>query len=406
MGRFDLNNAADFAKVTLSDAATLLSDFSGKNPGDWDIQEGSYNGVLFHVFKSKSDWDGALGNITDSGGRRLAIFKFPYVDGQTTDDLGRQGESFDLDILIHGPRYKNGLLALMAELNKPTPGELVHPVRGKIKVKAQHYQLLHSSEKRKAVAIRLTLVEHSFTLGGFGTKQDATVKGALAKALDAIQKIENVITNVQGAIIFASDVKAHFVALLNDFKGGYSTVLGRINVTYNRGGSTDMPALLPVNNGGTLNSDGSVKQSSFPSVASPSDPFQSVPVAQVSQAASTAVATAQLVKEVNTLRGNLTTIVDELSASGQNGEGSLVFYDDILNLKLAAIAMQDALEKGIASSQTHLVNYVTPRVMSLREVAFENGVDVDRVYDLEVLNPQLLSTNFIDKGTAVQVPIA
>lgn len=405
MGKFDLNNAADFAKVTLSDAAGLLGFLTGKAPEDWDIQEGSYNGVIFHVFKSKSDWDGALASIVDTGGRRKAKFRFPYVDGQTTDDLGRLGESFELDILIHGSRYINGLQALMAELNKPTPGELVHPVRGKIKCGMEHVQILHSNDKRKAVALRLTLIEHSFTLGGFGSKKDASVKGALAQALDAIQSIQNAITNVQGAIIFASDIKASFVALLNDFKSGYSSMLGKINTTYNRGGSVDMPALLPVNNGGTLNSDGSVSQSNFPSVVSPSDPFANVPISNITAATATAVATSSLIKEANALRDDLTVIVDGLAASA-NGVGSLEFYDDILALKETAILLQNALEKGIASSESSLIAYVVPRVMSLREVAFLNGVDVDRVYDLEVLNPQLLSTNQIEPGVELLVPVA
>lgn len=405
MGRFDLNNAADFAKVTLSDAASILGLLTGKTPEEWDIQEGSYNGVLFHVFKTKSDWEGALAQIVDTGGRRKAKFRFPYVDGQTTDDLGRLGESFELDILIHGSRYLNGLQTLMAELNKPTPGELVHPVRGKIKCGMEHVQFLHSNEKRKAVALRLTLIEHSFTLGSFGAKKDASVKGALAQALDALQKIQNVITNVQGAIIFASDLKAQFTGLLNDFKAGYASMLGKINTTYNRGGSADMPGLLPVNNGGTLKSDGSVSQSSFPSAMSPSDPFANVPVSTVTGATATAIATSQLIKETNALRDSLTVIIDQLAASA-NGVGSLEFYDDILNLKESAILLQSALEKGIASSQSNLVAYITPRIMSLREVAFENGVDVDRVYDLEVLNPQLLSTNHIEKGTEVTVPTA
>lgn len=405
MGRFDLNNSADFAKVVLSDVGKLLGDFTGKNPADWDIQEGSFNGVVFHVFKSKSDWDGALGSITDTGGRRKAKFKFPYVDGQTTDDLGRLGEGFDLDILIHGPRYKNGLEALMRELNKPTPGDLVHPVRGKIKCVMEHFQLLHSSEKRKAVAIRLTLIEHSFTIGGFDSKADSTVKGALAQALDAIQKIQNVIQTVTGAIQFANDVKSHFLTLLNDFKGGYSQTVGKINTTYNRGGSVDIPALLPVNNGGTLNADGSIKNSNFPTASSPSDPFANIPVSSVTTATATAIATSQLIKETNALRANLTTIIDELSAS-VGGAGSLIFYSEILDLKTSAIILQQALEKGISSSQTRLIKYTTPRIMSLREVAFANGVDVDRVYDLEVLNPQLLSTNFIEKGTEIQVPVA
>jgi hypothetical protein len=43
--------------------------------------------------------------------------------------------------------------------------------------------------------------------------------------------------------------------------------------------------------------------------------------------------------------------------------------------------------------------------MSLREAAFLNGVAPNRVQELDLLNPFLLSTNFIAKGTSIKVPV-
>jgi hypothetical protein len=44
--------------------------------------------------------------------------------------------------------------------------------------------------------------------------------------------------------------------------------------------------------------------------------------------------------------------------------------------------------------------------MSLREVAFANRLSVARVDELGQLNPELSSTNFIDKGTVLKVPVS
>lgn len=402
MGILDLNNNLDFAKLTLSDASTILQDFTGKNPADWDILEGSYNGVLFHVFRSKEVYNGALGSISDSGGRRKVKYRFPYKDGQTTDDLGRKPETFEMDILIFGPKYLSGLSKIMNEMNKSTPGELVHPVRGRIKCVPEDFQFLHSSEKRKAVAIRLVFIEHSFTIGEFKSTNDSTVKGALAKALDAFKSIEAAIVKVQGAVTFSSDVRNHVNQLLNRYNKNYSATLGSINKTFNPAGSVDIPGLLPVNEGGLQKSDGSRVDSVFTTVISPSDPFAQIPLDQVSQATATALVSSQITKNVNSLRDDLNVILGLM----ETGSAALELHDEIVALKKTAILMQDALEKGIASSQTRIVEYTTPRVMSLREVAFANGVLVNRVYELEVLNPSLLSTNYIEAGTSLKVPIS
>lgn len=390
MGKLDLGNAADFAKATLSSAADILGDLTGRNPAEWDILEGSYNGVLFHIFKSKSNYQAGLSQISETSGRRKVKYRFPYKNGQTTDDLGAKPETFDFEILLHGSSYLTGYKQLLAELAKPTPGDLVHPIRGKIRVVPEDVQTTYSSDSRKAVALRVSFIEHSFTVGAFREFDDSTVKGALAKALEAFAKIEAAILNVQGAGIFVNNLVTKISSALGLYSTGYSLSLTRMNRTFNLGSSADIPTLLPVNNGGT--SDGT-----FPVVTSPSDPFASVPLSEEAEAALTAE---EVTQEVNKLRSDLEAVLVDM----ETGDGSLVLYDDILALKETAILLQDVLEKGLASSQSRIVQYTTPRLMSIREVAFANGISVDLVGDIEVLNPALLSVNFIPTGTILKVP--
>lgn len=392
----DLNNPLDFAKATLSSVAGIVSDFAGRDPSQWDILEGSYNGVLFHVFQSKEVYSGALSQVADSGGRRKVKYQFPYRDGQTTDDLGAKPESFEMDVLIHGTRYMQGFNKLLKELQKPTPGDLIHPVRGSLKVVPEEWTITHSSTTRQAVALRLVFVEHNFSVGEFRTIDDKSVKGALVRALEAFARIERAILNVQGAIIFVNNIKTKIAAALEAYKLGYGDSLSRMNRTFNKGTSVDIPTLLPSNQGGV--SDGG----NFPTVASPGDPFADVPETVSTSETTAAQAVAEITKEVNQLRKDVELIIEDMS----QGEGSLEFYDDIIALKETAVFLQDVLEKGIASSQSRIVEYVTPRIMSLREVAFENGIPVDRTDELDLLNPSLLSINYIAKGTSLKVPVS
>lgn len=416
----DLGNALDFAKATVSDASGLLQLFTGRDPKEWDIQEGSYNGVVFHVFRSKESYNGALSQVNDQGGRRKVKFVYPYRDGQTTSDLGALAEDFEFDILLFGTNYMNGFNKLMRELNKPTPGDLVHPVRGKLRVVPTSWTVTHSSEQRKALSLRVMFSEHNFTIGDFTALKDSSVKSALTSAIEFFAKIESYIVHVQGLIQFGRDVIAAVSALLSRYQTNYATTLTRLNQTFNGGTSVDIPGLLPVNGGGvgqgsggsvtvagssgaTVSQGASAADATFPIAYAPSDPFVAVPTSVVSAETSLAIAVTEITKEVNALRVELQTVIDAMEAAG-GGEGSLEFYDDIIGLKQSAVVMQQILERGIASSQAQIVSYVTPQIMNIREIAFANGLDVDRAGDIDLLNPALESVNYVPKGTAVQVP--
>ncbi len=401
MSRFDLNQPLDFARATMGDVGAVLADFAGGDPTQWDILEGSYNGILFHVFQSKSVYQGALSKIQDTGGRRKVKYKFPYKDGQTTDDLGRKPNSFKMNIMIHGNRYMEGFNALLNEFDKPTPGELVHPIRGSLTAVVEDLEMTHSSEDRKAVVLEVTFIEHNFTIGSFRDFKDPSVKGALAKALETFAAVENAILQVEGVVKFARSVKNKIQNGLREFQLNYAKTLRDLNVAFNGGGSTDLPGLLPVNEGGTRNADGSLTTDTFLTVRTPSDPFQSVPVG--SSSSSAALTTSQLTQNVNVLRDEVEAVIEDMKTA-LDGQGALILYYEILELKRSAVLVQEVLEKGVASSKSQVIDYTLPRLMSIREVAFATGLDVNRVGEIDILNPELESVNYIPKGTVVKVP--
>lgn len=398
----------------ISGTTGVLLDFAGKDPALWDIVEGSFlsdaskkagkQPVIFHVFVSKVAYGGAVARISDKGGRRKVKYSYPYLDGQTTDDLGRKPGGYDFDILLYGARYKEGLNALIAEVDVPGPGTLRHPVRGDIRCVMEDYELLHQSDTKKAVSIRLMLIEHNFTIGKISEqfKPVKDVKSTLSNALAALKTISAVIDKVSSYQLFAQSFIRQINGLLSSYQNIFGGLLQSFNITFNAGSSTDLPSLLPVNEGGNGVAPG--QAGIFPTAATPgtgSDAFTGINLP--TSTTPTSVAAQQAIDQVNAARAQCETII-ELLSSGAGGQGALDFYDQILSLKVGAIALQEALEAGIQSSNAIVVPYTTPRLMSIREVAFATGLTPDDSDQLEQLNPGILSYNFIPQGTVVLVP--
>lgn len=402
MSRFDLGNTVDFSRITQQSIQDIIALSGGDDPSKWAIQEASYNGVLFHVFKTATGYQAALRQVQDFTGRRKVKYIYPYRDGQTTDDLGRKPATFDCDILLHGPRYLDALQLLLAEFDKPQPGTLVHPVRGKIICAVEDVQLTHSSEQRKAVTLRVTFIEHNFTIGDLSGLSRETVKSSLSKALDVFRKVDAVINKVNATVLFARGLKNRLIALADAYKNALGTILTNCNLAFNSGGSAEIPTLLPVNRGGTRNPDGSLSDDTFVLARTVSDPFNEVPASLLDTPAASFVAAQEIQKQIASSREQVDEIIETISANG----GDLEFYDEVQQLRETVVQVQEVFETGVQSSSAQVIDYVTPRVMSIREVAFANGITPDRMPELDVLNPALLSLNHIEAGVTVKVPVS
>lgn len=405
MGKFNLNNPTDFARLTLSTASSALNQLAGATQSKWDIDEAAYGHpstragtdsmVLFHVFKSGEDYDAAVDRVEEVGGRRKASFAFPYLDGQTTDDLGRRGETYTFNVLIHGPNYKKAYDRLIKEFNDPRPGTLVHPVRGRLTVAVSEWSTTHESNSRKAVTMRVTFIEHNFDVSF--TRVDKTFKGALSQAVGFFSKIDAILTKVESNLLLIQTVKNIITSSVSAYKTNYAQTLGKLNTTFNTGSTDDIPSLLPTNTDG--------ENSTYNVAQSPNDPLSGVPQEEISSQTFQALAVEQAIDQVKVLRAAVQDSINQLS-NCLDGEGSLEFRDDIVTLKESSKAAQDILELGIQTSNAKILTYKVPRIMSVREVAFESGIQVDRSIEIELLNPLLLSFNYIPKGTLIKVPSA
>lgn len=83
----------------------------------------AFRGVPFH-------WD-----ATElQGGRRVALFEFPQVDGGFSEDMGRSLRRYPVTAYVLGDDYFDQRDALIAALEQAGPGTLDHPYLGSIQV--------------------------------------------------------------------------------------------------------------------------------------------------------------------------------------------------------------------------------------------------------------------------------
>jgi hypothetical protein len=258
----------------------------------------------------------------------------------------------------------------------------------------------HGSDKKQAVALRVRFLEHSFSVDYSTAPIAKSVSSALTSAISFIGKIASAITAVQSVAFIASNTRNLVTALMSDYQAGYVNVLGQLNQTFNPDSSLSIPGLNPVVPGQSAETFNVA--TSFTDVFSGTGALTQAQSGQ-SQQLTAALATEQAIDNVTALRNSLESDIEQIEAT-EGGQGALIFYDQILVLKQSAQSMDDVLQLGIQTSSNIIVNYTTPRDMSVREVCFANGLTPDNSYDIEVLNPNLLSMNLIPKGTTVQVP--
>ena len=121
----------------LGDISALSNPFGLPAAGQWNISRGVFtnsNGgqIVFFAEVKANDIAGqttAVDQIADSGGRRLAVYEYPYIDGQRVDDLGRKGETYTFNIKFFGLNYQSKFSDFVRlVVNTKGQGQLLHPV--------------------------------------------------------------------------------------------------------------------------------------------------------------------------------------------------------------------------------------------------------------------------------------
>lgn len=113
-----------------------------------NLQKATFRGVAFEV-------------ESDSGkfGRRVQTHEYPQRDKPFTEDLGRATRELSISAFVIGPEYMVQRDALLAALEAPGSGMLVHPWYGQLQVNVKEVSVSHGREKGGMCEFSLVFVE-------------------------------------------------------------------------------------------------------------------------------------------------------------------------------------------------------------------------------------------------------
>lgn len=424
---------AAFADI-LSNLAQVGNPFGAPSVGQWNLSQGIFTqkegnnpeSVIFFYATAKDEprtARTAVDQITDSGGRRLAIYEYPYRDGQAIADLGRKGETFTFNIVFHGLNYQNQFQNFLdVVVNYSGQGTLMHPVRsssksGALTVRFRDWEFIHQHSQWNAVAIRATFIEDA-------TDQILKTNEPSASPDSAIRSSVQTLT-INEAEIAANIAKIGLLLALpsstiNQLQQRLLTVttqtsflLGQLAVSFSTSALLQQLFLSASNvSGGIIGlSSGQVASTTGGNVLASLPPVFQVGFDPATQALITSqlqafvsantITPQQAVFSANQARGLITTAIGEINTNmGNQGYATVVLY------RALAVQIQIATEQCIAQAQSLIKVYTLPSAMSLRTVAQKNGFSPDSQNVIEALNPYLQSVNYIAKGTQVIVPAA
>ena len=78
-------------------------------------------------------------------GRRAQVHVYPKRDTAFVEDMGREAGAFQVEAFVSGDNYMADRDRLIAAINKPGPGPLVHPYYGALTVSVVRPRVRHSS---------------------------------------------------------------------------------------------------------------------------------------------------------------------------------------------------------------------------------------------------------------------
>jgi prophage DNA circulation protein len=112
------------------------------------LQKGKFRDAEFYT---EAD-DGIIG-------RRVQVHEYPLRDKPYVEDLGRKGREFTLDLYVLGDDYMAARDRLIAAIEKPGPGPLVHHWMGLMQASVVDCRISHSTREGGMCRFVVTFVE-------------------------------------------------------------------------------------------------------------------------------------------------------------------------------------------------------------------------------------------------------
>jgi len=148
---------------------------STKQVWQGQIQKASFRGVAFFVRASESEF-----------GRRTKAHEYPLRDRPYVEDMGRKARQFTVEAIILGSDYMTFRDRLLAALEAPGPGRLVHPYLGEMTVSVAGVKMRESTDEGGTAQFSIGFVESGDA--NFPSKEvnrQAELKSAADRALEA-----------------------------------------------------------------------------------------------------------------------------------------------------------------------------------------------------------------------------
>lgn len=406
----------------LADVAAFSNPYGAQASGEWNLSKGVFstaNGstVFYYVKDPSPTQKTAVEQIADNGGRRLAVYEYPYFDGQRVADLGRKGETFTFNIKFFGLNYQLLFNAFLDQVvNSNLRGTLTHPVRGSVQARFRDYEFIHVYNEWNSITIKATFVEDNTDelnlISVPASSPDSILRNALQFLTDTQSSVSTLITEVSALLLLPGAIQAAMQNRLQSITGQISRLMGQLVSTFSSDAQLKALATKAENvTGGVpaLYTGSSAAQTGGTGTLSQLPPTLQVGFSPTTQTAITSqisnfvnanqITPQQAVFNANLSRAAITAAINEvLNYMGNDG------YDITVQYRSLANSMQLAVESAISTAQNKVKNYIVPSPMSLRMIAKNNGLTPDRQNDIEALNPYLASVNLVPAGTKVSVP--
>lgn len=143
-----------------------------------NLQDASFRGVRFDVLSTR-----------EQVSRDHAVYEYPNVDGGDVRDLGRKARPFMLTAFLWGHTYEYQLQQLVAALDTPGDGELIHPIYGSVpSVIVTGYSIGHEADNIDSCTVEMNFLENRLGTALFSKPLPELFGQALFDRLDELTR--------------------------------------------------------------------------------------------------------------------------------------------------------------------------------------------------------------------------
>lgn len=408
---------------------------------EWkQITNGTYKGFQFHIASpTRQSGQGAV-SIDVQTERRLQLIKRAQVDGAKIRDFGSDPRPITLEIIFFGIGYDKKFDQFEKILNEGTAGTLIIPDRKKA-MSAYVHKIGETSDHSSggSKTIRVTWMEETNkdqspstsllslptvpSLDEAASALDSSVDDSLSILQDnpfltAVRGLESGLSTARRAantVLTLDDavknriqqVAADITGTLALIKSAGSTILhlfgldkSKLNAAVNKAKSeVGQISAGATSNIGTVDSETGQRITDFsdPSVLPPApDPLAKPPIVPnigVSPKNLQTPAGVQIFaqKAIAAITASRDSIVSDSGGRADDVGGSITTVINAIKSLAAAVATPS------------LTQVVVPIEMSLMEVMFQNGVDLNSLNDVHNQNTHVVDPLVVPKGTVINL---